>query len=121
MVRYPYTLEVWHEEEATLNPDGSFTEGHAEWVSHCRCNAHSNGRAQEAVGSNGKVIIYSFEVIVPSNAGRLAEGAKVRIIDRYGNNIFDGEPRTEGERDTYYTVQGYDPTGQRNQQHKIWL
>lgn len=121
MVRYPYTLEAWFEENATLNPDGSFTEGHAEWVKWCKCNAHSNGRAQEAVGANGKVIVYSFEVIVPSNAKRLADGTKVRIIDREGNNIFNGEPRTESQVDTFYTVQGYDPTGQRHQQRKIWL
>lgn len=121
MVRYPYTLEVWDEADATLNPDGSFTEGHAEWVEHCKCNAHSNGRAQEAVGANGKVIVYSFEVVVPSNASRLTDGAKVRIIDRNGNNIFDGEPKTDDKGASFYSVLGYDPTGQRHQQRKLWL
>lgn len=117
MVKYDSILEVWYEEDAVLNPeDGSFTEGHSEWREHCRCRAVSNGQAREAVGANGKVIIYTYQAIVPSYAKRLNDGTKVRII-RKGINIFDG--KADGE--TTYTVQGYDPTGQRNQSRTIWL
>lgn len=121
MVKYPHILEVWREEDATLNPDGSFTEGRAEWVEHCRCNAHSNGKAQEAVGANGKVITYTYTVRLPSTAGRLEDGTKVRVIDLDGNNLFNGEPKTEDKGAAFYSVQGYDPTGQRHQQRRIWL
>ena len=29
MVRFPYTLEMWYEEDASQNPDGSWNEGNA--------------------------------------------------------------------------------------------
>lgn len=119
MRRYPFNLEVWHEEDATQNPDGSFNEGYAEWVQLCACNAHSNGKAMEAVGENGKAIMYTYEVVLPHDAQRIQDGVKVRIIDHCGVNIFDGKHKNES--DAFYRVQGYDPTGQRYQNRKIWL
>lgn len=121
MVKYPHILEVWREEDAIQDDDGHFIEGHAEWVRHCRCNAHSNGKAQEAVGANGKVITYTYTVRVPSTAVRLEDGTNVRVIDLKGNNLFNGEPKTDDKGSAFYSVQGYDPTGQQYQQRRIWL
>lgn len=121
MVRYPYTLEVWRETDAIQDADGHFIEGHAEWVEHCACNYDGNGQAREAVGSNGKVFVYSYEVKLPSYAQRLEDGVNVRIIDEQGNNVFDGQPKTENKGKSFYPVRGYDQSGQRLQDRRLWL
>ena len=67
MIRYPYTLEMWYEEDATQNPDGSWNEGTHEWRVVARCNARQNGQAQQIKGQNGDAFLYSFEVTMPAN------------------------------------------------------
>lgn len=59
MVRFPYTLEMWYEEDASQNPDGSWIEGAHEWRVIGRCNARQNGRAQQIKGQNGDAFLYS--------------------------------------------------------------
>ena len=52
MIRYPHTLEMWCEEEGTLNPDGSWTEGPHKWQVVSKCNARQNGQARQVKGLN---------------------------------------------------------------------
>ncbi len=125
MVRFPYTLEMWYEGEATLNPDGSWTEGINEWRPVGRCNAHQNGQAREVRGQNGQVFLYSFEVTMPAHTQPIPIGTKVRIFDNRGVNIFDRTPRKDekprNDNAASYPVQGFYKSGQRNEDVKLWL
>lgn len=135
MVRYPYTLEIWHEEDAIQNPDGSWTDGVAKWHTVGRCNARQNSKAQQIKGQNGGAFYYSFEVVMPANTPPIAIGTRVRIIDNIGRNIFDRSIRSisngcqcshcrpaEKELDEIsYPVQGFYKSGQRYEDVKLWL
>ena len=124
MVRFPYTLEMWCEEDATLNPDGSWTDGAHMWRTVGRCNARQNGQAREIKGQNGKTFLYSFEVTMPANTEPIPIGTPVRILDGRGFNIFDHSPRT-GEKpakeEALYQVLGFFKSGQRYEYTKLWL
>lgn len=125
MIRYPYTLDIWYEEDAVLNPDGTFTEGAHEWRTVGRCNARQNGQAQQVKGTNGEAFLYSYEVTMPSNTEPIPLGTQVRIIDRNGTNIFDHKPKSDAEpkkdnSDTY-AVQGFYKSGQRYEDARLWL
>ena len=110
-VRFPYTLEMWYEEDASQNPDGSWIEGAHEWRVIGRCNARQNGRAQQIKGQNGDAFLYTFEVTMPAVTLPIPIGTKVRIFDSRGFNIFDRSLRTEAkpkDKDTAsYPVQGF--------------
>lgn len=125
MVRFPYTLEMWYEEDASQNPDGSWIEGAHEWRVIGRCNARQNGRAQQIKGQNGDAFLYSFEVTMPADTQPIPIGTKVRIFDNRGFNIFDRSPHTEAkpkDRDTAsYPVQGFYKSGQRYEDTRLWL
>lgn len=118
MKRYPYTLEMWYEEDATLNSDGSWTDGPGEWKMVCRCNIHQNGKASKVMLANGTLFTYSFEVILPPRTPRIEENTKVRVIHN-GINLFDGMPVSESSKS--YRVAGYNPFKQRNENIKMWL
>ena len=125
MVRFPYTLEMWYEEDASQNPDGSWIEGAHEWRVIGRCNARQNGRAQQIKGQNGDAFLYSFEVTMPADTQPIPIGTKVRIFDSRGFNIFDRALRTEAkpkDKDTAsYPVQGFYKSGQRYENTRLWL
>ncbi len=125
MIRYPHTLEMWCEEEGTLNPDGSWTEGPHKWQVVSKCNARQNGQARQVKGLNGEAFLYSFEVVMPANTQPIPIGTKVRIFDGRGFNIFDQTPHTDErpkEKDTAsYPVQGFYKSGQRYEDTKLWL
>lgn len=125
MIRYPYTLDIWHEEDAVLNPDGTFTEGTHEWRTVGRCNARQNGQAQMVKGANGQDFLYSYEVTMPSNTEPIPLGTQVRIIDRNGINIFDHRPKSDAEpkkdNSETYQVQGFYKSGQRYEDTRLWL
>lgn len=125
MIRYPHTLEIWYEEDAILNPDGSWTEGAHEWRFVSRCNARQNGQAKQIKGQNGQVFLYAYEVTMPAATRPIPIGTRVRIFDRHGINIFDHTRRTEAgptEMDTAsYPVQGFYKSGQRYEDTKLWL
>lgn len=118
MKRYPYTLEMWYEEDATMNSDGSWTSGFSEWRTVCRCNVHQNGKASQVMLSDGTLFTYSYEVVLPSKTKRIEENTKVRVI-RDGINLFDGKPKDESLKS--YRVAGYNPFKQRNEDLKLWL
>lgn len=125
MIRYPYTLEMWCEDDGTLNPDGSWVVGAHKWRVVGKCNARQNGQARQVKGLNGETFLYSFEVTMPANTQPIPIGTKVRIFDSRGFNIFDRTPRTNGEpkeKDTAsYPVQGFYKSGQRYEDTKLWL
>lgn len=135
MVRYPYTLEIWHEEDATQNPDGSWTDGFAQWRTVGRCNARQVNGARQINGQNGEAFFYSFEVVMPANTQPIAIGTRVRIIDNTGRNIFDrsglNNPEdcqspncrlTDEVLDTVsYQVKGFYKSGQRYEDTRLWL
>lgn len=123
--KIPYTLEMWYEEDASQNPDGSWIEGAHEWRVIGRCNARQNGRAQQIKGQNGDAFLYSFEVTMPADTQPIPIGTKVRIFDSRGFNIFDRSLRTEAkpkDKDTAsYPVQGFYKSGQRYENTRLWL
>lgn len=125
MIRFPFTLEMWYEEDATKNPDGSWTEGAHEWRLVGKCNARQNGKAEMIKGQNGESFLYSFEVMMPATTQPIPIGTKVRIFDSRGFNIFDRTPRTDlkpASKDTAsYPVQGFYKSGQRYEDVRLWL
>lgn len=112
---------MWYEEDATLNPDGSWTEGRGEWRVLGRCNAQQNGQAREVRGENGQAFLYSFEVTMPANTPPIKLGTQVCIFDSRGINIFDHTRRTEDGKGKSYPVQGFYKSGQRYENTKLWL
>ena len=76
MIRFPYILQRWNH-----NTD--------EWQTVSRCNARYDGKARFIESPNGKVIEYTYEVVMPQNVLPLEENEEVRILDRCGKNIFD--------------------------------
>ena len=123
MIRYPYTLEIWYEEDAVPNPDGSpgWIEGKGEWRVLGRCNARQNGQAREVRGENGQAFLYSFEVTMPANTPPIKLGTQVCIFDSRGINIFDSAHRTEDGKGKSYPVQGFYKSGQRYEDTRLWL
>lgn len=119
MRRYPYTLEMLHEEDAVLQDDGTWSEGWSEWETVCRCNVNQNGNAREVTQSDGTVRVYSFEVIMPSMQRPLPTNARVRIVDHNGYNIFDGKPK-EVSQASYCVISNKLPK-QRGEKAKLWL
>lgn len=119
MKRYPYMLEMLSEEEAILNDDGSWVEGHSEWISVCRCNAEQNGSAREVAQSDGTVKVYSFEVTMPPAQRPIPVNVKVRVVDHDGYNIFDGIHKELSL--TSYRVLSNKIPKQRGEKAKIWL
>lgn len=135
MVRFPYILEVFCEESAVLNPDGSWLAGRGQWRRVGRCNARQNSKAQQIKGHNGDTFLYTFEVVMPSDTQPIAIGSRVRIIDNAGRNIFDMTANSSNisggckccnskhreVSEASYTVQGFYKSGQRYEYTKIWL
>lgn len=125
MIRFPFILEMWYEEDAVQNPDGSWTEGAHEWRVVGRCNARQNGKAQMVKGLNGQAFLYSYEVTMAANTQPIPIGTQVRIFDNRGFNIFDRTPHNDArpkEKDTAsYPVQGFYKSGQRYEDTKLWL
>lgn len=127
MIRFPYTLEIWYEEDAVPNPDGSpgWIEGKHEWRIIGKCNARQNGKAQMVKGQNGEAFLYSFEVTMPAHTQPIPVGTKVRIFDNRGINIFDRTQRTDDrpkDNDTAsYPIQGFYKSGQRYEDTRLWL
>lgn len=127
MIRFPYTLEMWHEEEATQDPEtGAYAEGTVnEWRIVGKCNARQNGQARTVKGQDGSAFLYAYEVVMPSTTPPIAFNTRVRIYDRNGINIFDQEPRCEDSPDSSvsrsYPVKGFCRSGQPNQNVTIWL
>lgn len=119
MIRFPHTLEMLYEEDASLKPDGSWTDATHEWRVVGRCNAIPNGKAQEIRGQNGKSFAYAFEVTMPANTPPVPLGTKVRILDNRGRNIFDGMPTDDSSAS--YTVLGFYKSGQRYEYTKLWV
>lgn len=118
MKRYPYTLEMWYEEDAILNPDGSWTEGASRWEEVCKCNVRQNGRARQVRLPDGSMFTYSYEVVLPSRTPSIAENTKVRVVNN-GINLFDGKP--VGDDNKSYRVAGFNPFKQRNEGLVMWL
>lgn len=112
MIRFPYILQRWNHDTD-------------EWQTVSRCNARYDGKARFIESPNGKVIEYTYEVIMPQNVLPLEENEEVRILDRYGKNIFDhriGVPVSSLLEDSVsYPVQGFYKSGQRYEYTKIWL
>ena len=112
MIRFPYILLRWNH-----NTD--------EWQTVSRCNARYDGKARFIESPNGKVIEYTYEVVMPQNVLPLEENEEVRILDRCGKNIFDhrlGAPIGSTLEDSVsYPVQGFYKSGQRYEYTKIWL
>lgn len=125
MVRFPHILEMRCAEVATLNPDGTWSEGAQRWHTVGRCNARAVGRAQQTGAGNGHVYLYSFEVTLPADTPPIAIGTPVRIFDKRGVNIFDQSPHCDGPlvRDSpaTYPVQGFRKSGQRHEYTTLWL
>lgn len=121
MVRYPYILEMWKEAEAVLNDDGSWTEGKARWCYVCRCNARRGGSALERSGVDGKAFVYSYEVIMPATAPTIPLGTKIRILDRHEANILENAPCQCEQGQNTYRVKGFDRSGQRFQNVRLWV
>lgn len=126
MIRYPYTLEMWYEEDATQDREtGAWIEGAHEWRVVGKCNVRQNGQANEVRGQDGNAFMYTYEVIMPSNTPPIAFGTPVRAYDRNGINIFDYKPRNDEKPDNgssvTYKVQGYYKSGQPNQDVTVWL
>lgn len=123
MIRFPYTLEMWYEDDATLNPDGSWTEGVHQWRIVGKCNVRQNGQARQIKGQNGDSFLYSFEVTMSANTQPIPIGTKVRVFDNRGFNIFDRTPHFGDKlNDTAsYPVQGFYKSGQRNEDARLWL
>lgn len=119
MRRYPYVLEMLYEEDATLNPDGSWNEGVNEWVVVSRCNAEQNGSAREISMNDGSLKVYSYVVALPSSQNPIPINTPVRIIDNKGYNIFDGKPKDESS--TSYRVISNKLPKQRHEKSKLWL
>lgn len=125
MVRYPYKLEKWVEEEGVQNPDGSWAEGSGSWVFAGKCNARHNGNAQTVKGYNGEVVVYSYEVVMPSTTAYIPKGTPVRIYDKHNRNFFDKSAHSDdapinGDTGVMYVEDFYE-SGQRNEDARLWL
>lgn len=126
MIRYPYTLEMWYEDNATTDPEtGSSIEGAHEWRVVGRCGIHQNGQAREVRGQDGKAFMYAYQINMPHGTLPILFGTPVRAYDRNGVNYFDNKPRSEDAPDAKtlraYPVKGFDPGSQKNQDVTIWL
>lgn len=124
MVRFPYTLEMWYEEDATQNPDGSWTEGTHEWRVVGKCNIHKMGEATVMKGLNGESTEGSYQVLLPPRIEPIVRGTKIRIF-RNGINFFNGKPhdnRTPKEDPMGYgTCKDFDPFRQKYEDKVLWL
>lgn len=125
MVRYPYTLEVWHEEDAKQDPiTGNWTQGSHEWRHLSKCNVYQNGNARLIRLPNGEDYLYSFKVILPARTPVVEIGTKVRIYLN-GINMFNGEPYNDDEPkegdQSAYPVKGFDLFRQKYEDKVLWL
>lgn len=118
MKRYPYTLEMWYEEDAILNDDGSWIDGFSEWKVVGKCNVRQNGRARQVKLIDGSMFTYAYEVVLPSKTPYILENTKVRVVHN-GINLFDGKP--VGDDNMAYRVVGFNPFKQRNEDLTLWL
>lgn len=125
MVRFPYTLEMWYEEDATLKPDGTFTDQPGKWVTVCPCNARQNGQARQIRGQYGEAFTYAFEVVMPPDAPPVPIGARVRIFDICGRDVLTGALRDgeapQTDETASYAVRGIYKSGQRYEDTRLWL
>lgn len=118
MRRYPYKLEMWHEDDATQNEDGSWTEGKGCWRYVCDCNLRQNGRSAQVKLSDGTLFTYSYKAVIPSRVKPIPIGSRVRVVSD-GLNMFDMRPVKESSK--VYSVVGFDPFKQRFQDKELWL
>lgn len=119
MQRYPYTLEMWYEEDATLNPDGTWSEGFSEWQVVSKCNALQNSQASQTTLIDGTVTSYSFKVVLPPYIEAPLENTRVRILTNKGYNIADGKHREVSKQS--YNVLSRKLPKQRYENTVIWL
>lgn len=118
MKRFPYTLEMWYEEDAILSDEGSWIDGKSEWKTVCKCNVRQNGRAIQVRLTDGTLFTYSYEVVLPPRTPAIPENTKVRVVSN-GINLFDGKP--VGDDNKTYRVVGFNPFKQRNEDLILWL
>lgn len=121
MVKYPYNIDIWYESEANLNSDGTWSEGNGYWRNVGRCNVRQNGRGSEVTLSDGKVVIPSFEVSLPSYIAPIPIGTKVRISER-GKSVLSCQCNEDIQAGIdEYRVLGYKPYKQRFASRILWL
>lgn len=124
MVRFPYILDMWYEEDATTDPEtGMPIEGAHEWIQVSRCNARQNGKAIEMKGADGKAFLYSYEIVMPPQVEPIPLGTKVRVVRNDGINIFSNKPISESDQPGtgVYEVQGFYKSGQKHEDTKLWV
>lgn len=126
MIRYPYTLEKWYEEDATQDPEtGEWIEGAHEWRIVGKCNIHQNGQAREVRGQDGNAFMYAYQINMAHGTSPIPYETPVRVYDRTGINYFDHKLRNADDPDLNtsrtYPVNGFDPGSQKNQDVTIWL
>ena len=119
MVRYPYILEMWYEEEGAQQPDGSYKEGFSEWRTVGKCNVRPSGVAQKVVLSNGIAFIPSFAGVMRPDAPHIPENTRVRVI-KNGVNLFDLLPAERSSK-TYYVRCDNSAFKQRHEDTILWL
>lgn len=119
MVRYPYILEMWYEEDGVQQPDGSYAEAFSEWRTVGKCNVRPNGSAKEVVLADGIVFVPSFTVIMKPNAPHIHEGTRVRVL-KGGVNMFDLLPVNQSAK-TYDVRYSNTAFKQRHENTILWL
>ena len=119
MQRYPYILEMWYEEDAVLNSDGSWSGGKSEWRKVSRCNVAQNGQASQIALVDGTVTSYSFKVTMPPYIEAPLENTKVRVLTTKGYNIADGKHREISK--VTYNVLSRKLAKQRYENTVLWL
>lgn len=126
MVRFRFRLEIWFGEDALHDPaTGNWSGKPHEWQYISKCNVKQNGKAKTIRTQSGEAYVYAYEVILPARTKAIPIGTRVRILDKNGVNIFDGEPMNnkspEEAPNASYAVQGFYKSGQRFEDAKLWL
>ena len=122
MVRYPYNLEYLYEEDAVQLPDSSFQEGAKRWCKAGCCNAVQNGSGRTIKAQNGELRAYNYEITRPAGACPIPEGTPIRVLDRFGRNIFAMQCQHNKETSKVaYAVIGNDTRNQRYAKTRLWV
>lgn len=81
MKQYPHFLYVHQVSEATQDENGNWTDVTDSWVLHSVCREVTNGRGTMINGSDGKAIIFSSVVQLPSTCESIKEGTEIRACN----------------------------------------
>lgn len=93
MKQYPHSLYVKQVSESTQDRYGNWSPATESWVFHSVCREQPSGRENVINGQDGKAIVFSSVIHMPTSANKIKTNTEVLVTE----NDDQGAVRIQGQ------------------------